>query len=345
MGTQRRQGTSRGLAALVQRNWYAQTPPRSLWLRGLARLYGYLVRRRRALYGHDRSRSVRLPVPVVVVGNLTVGGTGKTPLTIALVEALRHRGWHPGVVSRGYGGHRRVPELLNDTPDPAEVGDEPCLIRARTGAPVAVGLDRPAAAHLLVEAGVDVVIADDGLQHYRLQRDIEICVIDGIRRFGNGWLLPAGPLREPLERLGSVDFRVCNGGVPKSGEVPMRLLGDLAHQVLGEEPPLSLESLAGRRVHAVAAIGNPSRFFDSLRAQRIEPIEHPFPDHHAFTEDDLDFGDDLVVLMTDKDAVKCIRFARRNWYSVPVRADLPGDFIERLLERLGRAAPHPQRIV
>lgn len=345
MGAKRRPDSSRGLAALVQRNWYAPNTPRSRWLRGLSRLYGYLVRRRREHDAGDRSRSVRLPVPVIVVGNLTVGGTGKTPLTIALVEALRQHGWHPGVVSRGYGGHRHVPELLNDTPDPAEVGDEPCLIRARTRAPVAVGRDRPAAAWLLVEAGVDVVIADDGLQHYRLQRDIEICVIDGIRRFGNGWLLPAGPLREPLQRLERVDFRVCNGGVPKSGEVPMRLLGDLARPLVGQEPPVSLESLAGRRVHAVAAIGNPDRFFDSLRAQRIEPIEHPFPDHHAFTEDDLDFGDDLEVLMTDKDAVKCVRFARPHWYSVPVRADLPGEFIERLLDRLGRAAPHPRRVV
>ena len=269
-------------SGLLQRGWYAETPPHSRLLRGLARGYGWVVRRRRAAYAEGRESSVRLPVPVIVVGNINVGGTGKTPLTIALVEILRQQGWHPGVASRGYGGQRRVPELLGDLPDPAEVGDEPCLIRTRTGAPVAVGRDRPEASRLLVEAGVDVVLADDGLQHYRLQRDIEICVIDGIRRFGNGWLLPAGPLREPLDRLQEVDFRVCNGGVPVGDEVPMRLVGDSAKPLLGDAPPRALHTLAGKQVHAVAAIGHPRRFFDSLRAQRIEPIEHPFPDHHPF---------------------------------------------------------------
>lgn len=332
-----------GLSGLLQRGWYADGPPQSRLLRGLSHVYGWAVHRRRAAYDAERERSVRLRVPVIVIGNITVGGTGKTPLTIALVEALRRQGWYPGVVSRGYGGQRRVPELLGDLPDPAEVGDEPCLIRARTGSPVAVGRDRPEAAQLLVEAGVDVVLADDGLQHYRLQRDIEICVIDGIRRYGNGWLLPAGPLREPVERLRDVDFRVCNGGVPAADEVPMRLIGDTAHALLGQESPRALASLAGQTVHAVAAIGYPRRFFDSLRAQRIEPIEHPFPDHHAFTERDLDFGDDLPVLMTDKDAVKCIYFAHKGWYSVPVRAELPEAFIDQVLDRLRRVDLRPSR--
>ncbi|KGI78140.1 tetraacyldisaccharide 4'-kinase [Oleiagrimonas soli] len=330
------------LSDAVQRNWY-RSQPTSLALRALSRLYGWLARRRRARFARHPALSVGMPVPVIVIGNLSVGGTGKTPLTIALVEALRAQGWHPGVVSRGYGGQRRVPELLGDAPDPAEVGDEPCLIRGRTGAPVAVGRDRPAAARLLVEAGVDVILADDGLQHYRLRRDIEICVIDGIRRFGNGWLLPAGPLREPIERLKDVDFRVCNGGVAQDGEVPMRLLGDTAYPLLGEERTLPLESLVGKRVHAVAAIGNPRRFFESLRAQRIDVIEHPFPDHHAFSARDLDFADRLPVLMTGKDAVKCIFFARKHWYSVPVRADLPDSFLRELTDRLRRAQPRPKR--
>ncbi|GAB3037718.1 tetraacyldisaccharide 4'-kinase [Oleiagrimonas citrea] len=331
-----------GLSDAVQRNWY-RSRPTSMVLRALSRLYGWLAQRRRERFECDASLSVGLPVPVIVIGNISVGGTGKTPLTIALVEALRAHGWHPGVVSRGYGGQRRVPELLGDAPDPSEVGDEPCLIRGRTGAPVAVGRDRPAAARLLVEAGVDVVLADDGLQHYRLRRDIEICVIDGTRRFGNGWLLPAGPLRESESRLEDVDFRVCNGGVAREGEVPMRLIGDTAYPLLGEERALPLESLVGRRVHAVAAIGNPRRFFESLRAQRIEVIEHPFPDHHAFTARDLDFADHLPVLMTGKDAVKCIFFARKHWYSVPVRADLPERFIHDLVERLRRVQPHSKR--
>ncbi len=331
------------LSEAVQKGWYRADPPSSRILRGLSRLYGTLARRRRERFLRDRAPATRLAVPVIVVGNISVGGTGKTPLTIALVEALREHGWHPGVVSRGYGGQRRVPELLNDMPDPIEVGDEPCLIRARTGAPVAVGRDRPAAAQLLVEAGVDVVVADDGLQHYPLQRDVEICVIDGIRRFGNGWLLPAGPLREPLERLDTVDFKVCNGGVPEADEVPMRLLGDLAYPMLGSDHPMSLESLAGRRVHAVAAIGNPRRFFDSLRAQRIEPIMHAFPDHHAFSARDLDFDDKLPVLMTGKDAVKCVYFARPNWYSVPVRAELPSTFVSAVIDRLQRVRSRPLR--
>jgi tetraacyldisaccharide 4'-kinase len=327
-----------GLSDAIQRRWY-RSAPTSLVLRGLSRVYGAAMHWRRERYMQGRIPGVRLPVPVIVVGNITAGGTGKTPLTIALVEALRERGWHPGVVSRGYGGQRRVPELLNDTPDPQEVGDEPCLIRGRTGALVAVGRERPEAAQLLVEAGVDVVIADDGLQHYRLLRDVEICVIDGTRRFGNGWLLPAGPLREPVERLQSVDFRVCNGGVVRHGEVPMRLLGDTAHALMGPVAPLALSSLVGRTVHAVAAIGNPSRFFESLRVQRIDVIEHPFPDHHAFSARDLDFGDKLPVLMTAKDAVKCRYFPRRNWYSVPVRAELPDTFFAELNERLRLVQP------
>lgn len=308
-------------------------------LRAFSHVYGAAVRWRHTQYAKGRKPVVRLKVPVIVVGNITVGGTGKTPLTIALVEALRERGWHPGVVSRGYGGQRRVSELLNDTPDPQDVGDEPCLIRGRTGSPVAVGRDRPEAAQLLVEAGVDVVIADDGLQHYRLERDIEICVIDGIRRFGNGWLLPAGPLREPISRLDDVDFQVCNGGVAGPGEVPMRLLGDTAHALMGPVAPIELSRLAGRTVHAVAAIGHPQRFFESLRAQRIDVIEHPFPDHHAYSARDLDFGDNLPVLMTAKDAVKCMYFPRRNWYSVPVRAELPDAFFAALIERLRQVRP------
>lgn len=312
--------------------WYGDARP-PWWTWPLAALYGGLVRLRGWLFRIGALRSVRLPVPVIVVGNLSVGGTGKTPLTIALAAALRARGYHPGVVSRGYGGRRREPMLLGKQPDPAEVGDEPCLIRA-SGVAVAIGRERPAAAQLLLDAGCDVLIADDGLQHYALARDVEICVIDGTRRFGNGHLLPAGPLREPRSRLARVGFRVCNGGSPADGEFPMRLPGDEAIALRdGERRPLA--QFAGQRVHAVAAIGNPSRFFASLRDAGIEPIEHAFADHHAFVAGDLDFGDSLPVLMTDKDAVKCRHFAQSNWWRVPVRADLPAAFYEALAERLG----------
>jgi tetraacyldisaccharide 4'-kinase len=312
--------------------WYGDGRP-PWWTWPLAALYGAVVRLRGWLYRIGAMRSVRLPVPVIVVGNLSVGGTGKTPLTIALAGALSARGYHPGVVSRGHGGRRREPMLLGDQPDPTEVGDEPCLIRA-SGVPVAIGRDRPAAAWLLLDAGCDVVVADDGLQHYALARDMEICVIDGTRRFGNGRLLPAGPLREPRSRLARVDFRVCNGGLPAGGEFSMQLLGDEAVALHdGERRPLA--QFAGQHVHAVAAIGHPARFFASLRAVGIEPIEHVFADHHAFVAADLDFGARLPVLMTDKDAVKCRHFARPDWWRVPVRAELPATFYEALGKRLG----------
>ena len=311
--------------------WYGDARP-PWWTWPLAALYGAVVRLRGRLYRSGALRSVRLPVPVIVVGNLSVGGTGKTPLTIALAGALRARGYRPGVVSRGHGGRRREPLLLDDRPDPAEVGDEPCLVRA-SGVPVAIGRERPAAARLLLDAGCDVVIADDGLQHYALARDMEICVIDGVRRFGNGHLLPAGPLREPLSRLSRVDFRVCNGASPADAEFPMQLLGD-EMVALHDDARRPLQDLAGQRVHAVAAIGHPARFFASLRAAGIEPIEHVFADHHAFVATDLDFGDRLPVLMTDKDAVKCRHFTRPDWWRVPVRAELPATFYEALGERL-----------
>lgn len=311
--------------------WYGHG--RAPWWTGpLAALYGGVVRLRGGLYRLGVLHSERLPLPLIVIGNISVGGTGKTPLTIAVVDDLRQRGYRPGVVSRGYGGSQREACLLGDTPDPALVGDEPCLIHA-TGVPVAVGRKRAAAAHLLLAAGCDVLVADDGLQHYALARDVEICVIDGTRRFGNRRLLPAGPLREPLSRLQRVDLRVCNGGVVGQGEYPMQLHGDeLVALVDGRRE--SLADWRGRRVRAVAAIGNPQRFFDSLRVAGLDVIEHSFPDHHVFTPGELDFADQLPLLMTDKDAVKCGRFAQPHWWRVPVQAQLPPAFYEALGERL-----------
>ncbi len=306
------------------------------WTWPLAALYGVVVRLRGWLYRSGALRSVRLPVPVIVIGNLSVGGTGKTPLAIAVVASLRARGYRPGVVSRGYGGNQREPCLLGEAPDPARVGDEPCLIHAG-GVPVAVGRDRPAAARLLLDTGCNVLVADDGLQHYRLKRDLEICVIDGVRRFGNRQLLPAGPLREPLERLTRVDFRVCNGGAAEAGEYPMQLRGgDVIALTDGRKQ--ALIDFSGQRVHAVAAIGNPRRFFDSLRAVGIEVVEHAFADHHAFTAAELDFNDGLPLLMTDKDAVKCRRFAQPHWWRVPVHAELPVSFHDALVARVDAVA-------
>ena len=302
------------------------------WSRPLAALYGSITGLRRWLFRHGWLRAQRLAVPVIVVGNLSVGGTGKTPLTIALAAELRRRGYTPGVVSRGYGGTQREPLLLGADPDPAQVGDEPCLIHA-SGTPVAIGRDRPAAARLLLGAGCDVVVADDGLQHYRLARDAEICVVDGTRRFGNQRLLPAGPLREPLRRLREVDFCVSNGGTPAAGEFPMVLRGDLAIN-LRDARERPLDDFAVRRVHAVAGIGHPQRFFDSLRQAGLQPIEHRFADHHQFVAGDLAFTPALPLLMTDKDAIKCRHFAQADWWRVPVGAYLPEEFFAQLLQRL-----------
>lgn len=322
------------LAQTLGEIWYRKGTRSPWWTWPLAALYGSLTAVRRGLYRIGAWRAVRLPVPVVVIGNLTAGGTGKTPLAIALAAALRERGWRPGVVSRGHGGSERGPLLLGETPDPRAVGDEPCLIRA-SGVPVAIGRDRPAAAALLVAGRCNVVIADDGLQHYRLARDVEICVIDGVRRFGNGHLLPAGPLREPLCRLARTDLRVCNGGVPQPGEYAMQLVGSEAVALVGGGMR-PLAAFAGQRVHAVAAIGNPGRFFSALRAAGIDVVEHAFADHHAFVAGDFAFGDAAPVLMTDKDAVKCSGFAQPDWWRMPVRAALPVAFFDAVVARIGR---------
>lgn len=322
------------LADTLQAAWYEQGRA-PWWVGPLSALYGGVTRLRRALYRAGVLRSERLSVPVIVIGNISVGGTGKTPLTLAVARALQQSGLRPGVVSRGYGGTQREPMLLTASPDPAQVGDEPCLIRA-SGIEVAIGRDRPAAAQLLLEAGCNVVIADDGLQHYRLARDIEICVIDGQRRFGNRRLLPAGPLREPMGRLASTDFRVCNGGRAEADEVPMTLVGGQARALLDGRGQ-ALAEFAGQRVRAIAAIGNPGRFFESLRGYGLEVIELAFPDHHAYSASELDFRDQLPLLMTEKDAVKCLPFAQPHWWAVPVRAELPASFLVALVQRVEAA--------
>ncbi|HVI56365.1 MAG TPA: tetraacyldisaccharide 4'-kinase [Luteibacter sp.] len=321
-----------GLGASLQRRWYGGgTPP--LWTRPLEALYRSVVRRRAEGFRKHPSSVVRLSVPVVVVGNITIGGTGKTPLIVALAAAMSARGFVPGVVSRGYGGSERGPYLLGGQDDPAIVGDEPSLIR-QSGVPVAIGRGRPEAAQLLVDAGCDLILADDGLQHHRLGRDVEICVIDGERRLGNGHLLPAGPLREPASRLDEVDFVVVNGGTPGAGEIGMTLEGGVAINMADPSLAAPLTEFAGRPAHAVAGIGNPARFFGSLAAQGIAVDGHPFADHHAFTRDDFTFADGCPVLMTDKDAVKCRDFARSNWWRVPVRAVLPDAFYDAIAARV-----------
>ncbi|MBD9467431.1 tetraacyldisaccharide 4'-kinase [Pseudoxanthomonas sp. PXM01] len=321
--------------------WFGDGPVPA-WARALAGVYSALVAVRSRLYRIGVLRRHRVGVPVVVVGNITAGGTGKTPLTIALVERLRAAGFKPGVASRGYGrsGEAQARWVDAATP-PADGGDEPVLIARHTGTRVRVDRDRVAAAKALVAAGCDVVICDDGLQHYRLQRDVEIEVIDGARRYGNARMMPAGPLREPVARAAACDFRVVNLPEPDSaaefGEWPMRLQADDALPLRGGRPkPLS--AFAGQRVHAVAGIGNPGRFFTMLRNEGLGVVPHAFADHHDYRAEDFAFGSELPVLMTEKDAVKCAAFANAWFYSVPVTAKLPEAFWIALLEKLGSSA-------
>jgi len=312
--------------------WYGPRP--ILFLLPLSWLFGGLAALRRWMYRRGILTIELRALQVLVVGNLTLGGAGKTPAVLALIEGLRARGWRPGVISRGHGGATLNAELLPERPDPARFGDEPSLIRIRGGVPVAVARRRSAAAALLERSGeVDVLIADDGLQHYALARDVELLVIDGERRFGNGALLPAGPLREPLARAERCAARVCNGGEPGEGEWPMRLLAEPLRALQGA----SAAPHPGERVHALAGIAHPARFFAALRALGFELIEHPFPDHHPFTASDLNFGDELPVLMTEKDAVKCLAFASERCFYLPVRAELPGALIDHLHVRLSKA--------
>ena len=318
--------------------WFDEGSPVPLHARVLAALYGGMTGLRRGLYERKLLRRSHPGVPVIVVGNLIAGGAGKTPLTVALVERLRSEGWTPGVASRGYG--RDGDDALwveADTPV-AKSGDEPLLVARQTGARVRVDRNRAAAARALVGQGCDVVVCDDGLQHYRLARDVEIEVIDGRRRYGNGLLLPAGPLREPTWRGAQCDFRVVNSGgnaAPETGfgEWPMRLVCDRALPLAGGRPR-ALESFAGHRVHAVAGIGDPERFFAMLRALDIAVVPHAFPDHHRYRASDFEFGSRLPVLMTEKDAVKCAEFVDPSHYSVPVRAELTEAFWISLLDRL-----------
>lgn len=326
--------------------WYAaRLTPLTLLLTPLSLVFGVATMLRRLAYRRRWLRAGRLPVPVIVVGNLCVGGAGKTPLVAALARDLADRGWHPGIVSRGYGGaaarERRPPVLVRAAADPAAVGDEPVLL-ARRGHRVAVAADRLAAGRALLAADpdCDVIIADDGLQHYRLARSAEVVVIDAARGLGNGWLLPAGPLREPRRRLATVAAVVLNRleGAPGDprfrGALTMTLDAGWLRRVDGRAPPAAPREFTGRRVHAVAGIGNPQRFFALLRSLGIVPVEHPFPDHHPFARADLAFDDDLPVLMTEKDAVKCSAFAdERCWY-LPVDARLDPTLVPRLEEKL-----------
>jgi tetraacyldisaccharide 4'-kinase len=310
--------------------WYDRRSP-PWWLLPLSFAYGAVAASRRFLYAKGLRKSTRVPLPVVVIGNLSVGGTGKTPLVCWLVARLADLGFKPGVVTRGYGGSSAAVRLIDPSDDPAVVGDESILLARRTRVPVAIGRNRPAASQLLVNAGCDVVVSDDGLQHYALARDCQIVVIDGDRRFGNGWLLPAGPLRESPARLAASDAVVVNGGrALLEGAFSMKFEAKNALNLI-DGTVKALDEFAGGPVHALAGIGHPERFFNMLRARGIEVIGHPLPDHAPMRAADIFFNDARPVLMTEKDAVKCSRIAGPHHWYVPVNASFDGSESHALL--------------
>lgn len=326
----------------IHRVWYEDAS----WgwvLLPLSGLYWLILSVRKILFDSGVLKTHRAAIPVVIVGNITAGGTGKTPTVLWLVEQLRARGFNPGIVSRGYGGSKADSSMrVEPDTDASVAGDEPVLLARRGHCPVVVDPDRARAAAMLVDDGADVVIADDGLQHYRLARDYEICVIDGTRGLGNRRLLPAGPLREGAHRLDDVEQVLVNGA----------LLRDVDKQTTAEQNAISfdlvateacrlngslarpIERFAGTTVHAVAGIGNPRRFFDLLRAQGIQVIEHVFQDHAELSEKDIEYGDDFEVFMTEKDAVKLGRSARDKFWYVPVELEMDPVEAAPLLEQI-----------
>ena len=306
------------------------------FLRPISWLYCAIVYCRRLAYTLKLKKTDKISAPVIVIGNLTVGGTGKTPLVTWLANYLKDHGYRPGIISRGYGGKaRHWPQQVRPDGDPYAVGDEAILISKRTHAPMAVGPERLVSGQELLRyhPTCNVVISDDGLQHYALHRDIEVAVIDGKLRFGNGYCLPAGALREPEKRISTVDFVVANGEAQQD-EYAMRYSLTHACNLLDATQNVTLDQFKGKEVHAVAGIGNPGRFFDQLTELGIKVIAHPFPDHYFYVEPDLVFEDKKPVLMTEKDAVKCKRFARADFWYVPVSVEVQEVFGKKILEKL-----------
>ena len=306
---------------------------RLLWPASLA--FGLVVFFRRLFFRLHVFKSHDAGIPVIVVGNLTAGGSGKTPRVLRIAEILKEHHWKPGIVSRGYGGSAQQAREANIASDPAEVGDEPILLARRSGCPVWVAPDRVAACRALREQHPEcnVIVTDDGLQHYALARNVEICVVDG-RGFGNGFMLPAGPLRDPAARLHSVDAVVTHGEAGVAG-YGMALEGDKLVRFTDARDVRAAKSFAGQRVHAVAGIGDPKRFFLQLARFGLKVVPHPFPDHHPFDAADFAFGDSDPVVMTEKDAVKCKRFAQAHYWVFPVSASLDPAFERWLPEKLG----------
>lgn len=336
----------------LEYHWY-RTTPLQLILFPISLLYRALVAMRSTLYRNRIMPSKRLPVPVIVVGNISVGGTGKTPLTLALAQQLADCGWHPLIVSRGYGGAALQPQHVDECSQAQQVGDEPLLMARRRLCPVWIGKDRAATAQAALKAHplCNVVLCDDGLQHYRLQRDMEIAVIDGARGFGNGHMLPAGPLREPTARLATVDAIVVNEQdcLPNplwmgKNEVlreftggdryAMRLTGETFHNLLDPGKKVDAAYFSALNNHAVAGIGNPQRYFQYLQTLGISHTPHAFPDHYPYSASDLAFAACDAILLTEKDAVKCASFADARFWVLRVDAKIDASLIEYILRKI-----------
>ena len=328
----------------LEQSWY-RNEGWLLLLWPVALLFRALVWVRKALHGAGRRSGTR-PFPVVVVGNITVGGTGKTPLIIEIANALKVVGLRPAVISRGYLSKApHYPFLVNEDGDPRECGDEPLLIRLRAQCPVVIDHDRVRGLKY-IESNLecDVVLSDDGLQHYAMHRDLEIAVVDGTRMFGNGQCLPAGPLREPVSRLGQVEHIVINGAQPVTDRHPVLeravtmqyLPRFLVNQVTGEKKPFNGAPFhIGSTIHAVSGIGNPKRFYDMLSKLPYQLAPHEFPDHHGFNEADLQSIDEhQPIVMTEKDAVKCRNFAKPNYWYLSIEVKLPPEFIESVVREI-----------
>ena len=320
----------------IEKSWYNKSGLTTI-LQPFSWLFCLLVQIRRLFYRLKIFSTTQLDVPVIIVGNLTVGGTGKTPMVIELANLLKKNGYRPGVISRGYGGKARTwPQQVRSDGDPTMVGDEAILIARRTNCPMAVGPNRVASAEALLKyTDCNVIISDDGMQHYSLGRDIEIAVIDGIRRYGNEKCLPAGPLREPIKRLDQVNFKITNG-IAGPDEFAMSYKAEKLCRADDPAVTLDISSLKNQTVHAIAGIGNPQRFFDNLKLSGLDIIEHAFPDHYPFKKEDLDFGEIQPIVITEKDAVKCQRFYLHNVWYQPIEAILDNQFTEQLLVMLER---------
>ena len=321
----------------LQRHWYRITPLH-LVLLPVSWLFGALAATRRALFRIGIFSSTQLNVPVIIVGNISVGGTGKTPLTLALAAQLISHGKHPVIISRGYGGTSLAPQAVTLNNRAAQVGDEPLLMAQRNLCPVWIGKNRVATAlaSLAAHPECDVILCDDGLQHYRLQRDVEIVVVDAARQFGNQFLLPAGPLREPVARLKSVDAIVYNGGIEADSakQFSMQLQGELFYNLLTPSQTTTAIELKGLHCHAIAGIGNPSRYFAALTKLGLSCTNHAFADHHAYRAEELNFTACDALLLTEKDAVKCAPFADARYWVLRVEAQISPALIELILRKM-----------